>query len=108
MTAQTIRNLKLAPQRVERATDNWGIVSRQIKSGRANQPAASLTQLGWVLHGCCSSLSRPINTVHHLRPSDASDIELNDIVKRHFEIESLGVAPRKPSHDPEEGARVAR
>ncbi|GBP40325.1 hypothetical protein EVAR_86471_1 [Eumeta japonica] len=134
--AQTIRNLKLAPQRVERATvaacshltdiaenliydaaapciligqDNWGlIVSRQIKSGRANQPAASLTQLGWVLHGCCSSLSRPINTVHHLRPSDASDIELNDIVKRHFEIESLGVAPRKPSHDPEEGARVAR
>ncbi|GBP10056.1 hypothetical protein EVAR_77494_1 [Eumeta japonica] len=71
MTAQTIRNLKLAPQRVERATvaacshltdiaenliydaaapciligqDNWGlIVSRQIKSGRANQPAASLT-----------------------------------------------------------------
>ncbi|GBP89436.1 hypothetical protein EVAR_89140_1 [Eumeta japonica] len=82
--------------------DNWGlIVSRQIKSGRANQPAASLTQLGWVLHGCCSSLSRPINTVHHLRPSDASDIELNDIVKRHFEIE-LGVAPRKPSHDPEE------
>ncbi|GBP08374.1 hypothetical protein EVAR_77087_1 [Eumeta japonica] len=80
--------------------DNWGlIVSRQIKSGRANQPAASLTQLGWVLHGCCSSLSRPINTVHHLRPSDASDIELNDIVKRHFEIESLGVAPRKPSHD---------
>ncbi|GBP12287.1 hypothetical protein EVAR_75581_1 [Eumeta japonica] len=73
MTAQTIRNLKLAPQRVERATvacshltdiaenliydaaapciligqDNWGlIVSRQIKSGR--QPAASLTQLGWV------------------------------------------------------------
>ncbi|GBP48091.1 hypothetical protein EVAR_74596_1 [Eumeta japonica] len=76
MTAQTIRNLKLAPQRVERATvatcshltdiaenliydaaahciligqDNWGlIVSRQIKSGRANQPAASLTQLGWV------------------------------------------------------------
>ncbi|GBP53425.1 hypothetical protein EVAR_17500_1 [Eumeta japonica] len=50
------------------------------------QPAASLTQLGWVLHGCCSSLSRPINTVHHLRPSDASDIELNDIVKRHFEM----------------------
>ncbi|GBP61941.1 hypothetical protein EVAR_44997_1 [Eumeta japonica] len=136
VSTQTIRNLKLAPQRVERATvaacshltdiaenliydaaapciligqDNWGlIVSRQIKSGRANQPAASLTQLGWVLHGCCSSLSRPINTVHHLRPSDASDIELNDIVKRHFEIESLGVAPRKPSHDPEEGARVAR
>ncbi|GBO99072.1 hypothetical protein EVAR_417_1 [Eumeta japonica] len=72
-----------------------------------SRPAASLTQLGWVLHGCCSSLSRPINTVHHLRPSDASDIELNDIVKRHFEIESLGVAPRKPSHDPEEGAQPA-
>ncbi|GBP87123.1 hypothetical protein EVAR_59780_1 [Eumeta japonica] len=28
------------------------------------------------------------------------------IVKRHFEIESLGVAPRKPSHDPEERALV--
>ncbi|GBP48109.1 hypothetical protein EVAR_74614_1 [Eumeta japonica] len=134
ITDENRGNLKLAPQRVERATvaacshltdiaenliydaaapciligqDNWGlIVSRQIKSGRANQPAASLTQLGWVLHGCCSSLSRPINTVHHLRPSDASDIELNDIVKRHFEIESLGVAPRKPSHDPEERALV--
>ncbi|GBP06863.1 hypothetical protein EVAR_62946_1 [Eumeta japonica] len=132
-TAQTIRNLKLAPQRVERATvaacshltdiaenliydaaapciligqDNWGlIVSRQIKSGRANQPAASLTQLGWVLHGCCSSLSRPINTVHHLRPSDASDIELNDIVKRHFEIDPSAWL-RKPSHDPEERALV--
>ncbi|GBP07437.1 hypothetical protein EVAR_59282_1 [Eumeta japonica] len=48
------------------------------------------------------NLSRPINTIHHLQPSDTSDDELNDIVKRHFYTESLSVAPRKPSHCPEE------
>ncbi|GBP43715.1 hypothetical protein EVAR_29696_1 [Eumeta japonica] len=83
--------------------DNWGlIVSRQIKSGRANQPAASLTQLGWVLHGHCSSLSQPINTVHHLRPFNASNVKVNNSMKQHFKIESFSVAPHKPSHDPEE------
>ncbi|GBP64856.1 hypothetical protein EVAR_89935_1 [Eumeta japonica] len=59
---------------------------------------------GWVLHECCSSLSWPINTIHYLRPCDASDVKLNDIVKRHFDIESLSLAPSKPSHDPEERA----
>ncbi|GBP48636.1 hypothetical protein EVAR_28022_1 [Eumeta japonica] len=70
------------------------------------QPAASLTQLGWVLHGCCSSLSRPINTVHHLRPSDASDIEL---------ISLNGISKLNPSAwlrvnraTIQKGARVAR
>ncbi|GBP67619.1 hypothetical protein EVAR_98673_1 [Eumeta japonica] len=87
MTAQTIRNLKLAPQRVERATV---------------ATCSHLTDIAEnLIYDAAAPLSRPINTVHHLRPSDASDIELNDIVKRHFEIESLGVAPRKPSHDPE-------
>ncbi|GBP09127.1 hypothetical protein EVAR_77961_1 [Eumeta japonica] len=98
MTAQTIRNLKLAPQRVERAT--------VAACSHLTDIAENLIYDAAAPH--LDRLSRPINTVHHLRPSDASDIELNDIVKRHFEIESLGVAPRKPSHDPEEGARVAR
>ncbi|GBP03651.1 hypothetical protein EVAR_2406_1 [Eumeta japonica] len=72
--------------------ENWGlIVTKQIKSGRANQPAASLTQLGWVLHGCCSSLSRPINTIYHLRPSDASDIELNDVDVEMKKLKSINI-----------------
>ncbi|GBP79480.1 hypothetical protein EVAR_59154_1 [Eumeta japonica] len=109
MTAQTMRILKLAPQCVEHATvvvcshltdiaesliydaaapyiligqDIWGLIlSPQIKSGRANQPTASLTHLGRILHVCCSGLSLPINIIHHLRPSDTSDVVLNDIVK---------------------------
>ncbi|GBP44877.1 hypothetical protein EVAR_24790_1 [Eumeta japonica] len=109
-----MKNLKLTPQRVERATvvayphlkgiaenlisdaaapciligqDSYRlIVSPQVKSGRVTQSVASLTQLGWVLHGCSSSLSQPINTIHHLRPSCACDDELKEILKRHFDI----------------------
>ncbi|GBP92276.1 hypothetical protein EVAR_66419_1 [Eumeta japonica] len=109
MTTQTMKNFKLAPQHVECSTvvaysylkdiaesliydtaapcivigqDNWGsIVSQQIKSGRTNQSVLSLTQPSWVLRGCCSSLSRPINTIHHLRLSSTSDDELHNIIK---------------------------
>ncbi|GBP69345.1 hypothetical protein EVAR_53422_1 [Eumeta japonica] len=103
MTAQTIRNLKLAPQRVERATVAACSHLTDIAENLIYDAAAPCILIG---QDNGAFLSRPINTVHHLRPSDASDIELNDIVKRHFEIESLGVAPRKPSHDPEERALV--
>ncbi|KOB69670.1 reverse transcriptase [Operophtera brumata] len=35
--------------------DNWHIIiSRSVKSGARGQPAASLTELGWVLHGLYS------------------------------------------------------
>ncbi|GBP54134.1 hypothetical protein EVAR_46500_1 [Eumeta japonica] len=53
---------------------------------------------------CCSSPSRPVNTTHHLRPSDTSNDQLNNIVKQHIDIESLDVTPHKPSHDPAERA----
>lgn len=122
---RTVDNLKLSPQSVnekdiekyehlrklkaelayenERPSlligqDNWGlIVTRRIIKGRRNEPAASLTSLGWVLHGDSETNATTVNFVNHCRASRTEDIE--QMIKNHFDIESIGVQPRRPSND---------
>ncbi|XP_048479709.1 uncharacterized protein LOC125489110 [Plutella xylostella] len=67
------------------------ILIRENREGRANEPVASRTNLGWVLHGFVSS-SCKVNKefTNHLHHSEA-DVELHDLVKDYFRVDSLGV-----------------
>lgn len=131
MNAHTIDQLNLAPQKVDRelvmrcshlidiedelcydyakptvliGQDNWHLItSRQLKIGKKDDPVASLTKLGWVLHGKDSLSGRDVARVNHIRVSERDDPALT-LIREHFSIESLGVEPRRPKTDPNERA----
>ncbi|CAG9129221.1 unnamed protein product [Plutella xylostella] len=67
------------------------ILIRENREGRANEPVASRTNLGWVLHGFVSS-SCKVNKefTNHLHHSEA-DVELHELVNDYFRVDSLGV-----------------
>ncbi|XP_048483902.1 uncharacterized protein LOC125490011 [Plutella xylostella] len=83
--------------------DNWHlIISQDVKSGDRNKPVASLTRLGWTLHGCATFSTRPVIAVNHIRTT--REDKMDELIKHHFSIESLGVTPKTPSNDPEKKA----
>ncbi|CAG4973044.1 unnamed protein product [Parnassius apollo] len=130
ISVQTIKSLNLAPQSVSRellqrcshltpikdelmyerskptiliGQDNWHlIVTRELVSGGKNLPVASLTKLGWVLHGHISGGIKPIKIVNHI--STKKEEDMDKLIKDYFSLESLGVSARKPVNDPEERA----
>lgn len=68
--------------------DNWDlIVSRKILRGKPNEPVASLTSLGWVLHGCCSRNDSRVNFIGHCRTTSVVE---EAMTKRHFQLEATG------------------
>lgn len=88
--------------------DNWHlIVTRRLLQGKRDEPIASLTKLGWVIHGSAprSSVLMESNTVAVLyvnTPQCATisrtlspDNELHAMVKKHFEIDSLGITKKE-------------
>lgn len=81
--------------------DNWElIVSRTTRKGKKNQPVASLTHLGWVLHGSDGGAARQVNFITaHVNIQEDDNME--QLIKEHFAIESLGVQARRPSTDAE-------
>lgn len=113
--ARTMDDMSLAPQRLKRETiegyahlksladqlcydeqspklligqDNWGLIAaRRTRRGRRNQPVASFTQLGWVLHGLDNSNAKEVNflTCAHVSMREEA---LDRQVKEHFTIES--------------------
>ncbi|XP_063616322.1 uncharacterized protein LOC134789659 [Cydia splendana] len=84
--------------------DNWHlIISRQVIDGPPNLPVASLTRLGWVLHGPDRTRRAAVNFVGHARPKTADD-EALELMKQHFDIESLGVSQKLPRADPDQRA----
>ncbi|XP_072931828.1 uncharacterized protein [Epargyreus clarus] len=84
--------------------DNWElIVSRATRKGKRGQPVASLTYLGWVLHGSDGGASRPVNFVTCAHVSSKEE-NLEKVIKEHFAVESLGIQPRRPTTDIEERA----
>ncbi|XP_049885438.1 uncharacterized protein LOC126380224 [Pectinophora gossypiella] len=75
--------------------DNWElIVGTEVRKGKSGKPVASLTQLGWVVHGPVGTVSGPIEMVNCVQVSDAS---LHSLVKAQFELEAIGVSkvPRR-------------
>ena len=70
--------------------DNWHlIISREIREGKKNEPVASRTQLGWVLHGFSSSITKSNfpSFSFHLHQDD----DLHELVKDYFRLDSIGV-----------------
>ncbi|XP_023953383.2 uncharacterized protein LOC112057126 [Bicyclus anynana] len=83
--------------------DNWHlIVTRQIKAGHSSKPVASLTCLGWILHGCKTETPKPVVFINHTKAKEPEDI--NKLIKNHFDLDSLGITQRKPTNDPEQRA----
>lgn len=82
-------------------TDHWEyIVSRELRTGGANEPAASRTQLGWVVHGTVprSAIYSDESVLHIFTPDrrveekSIEDQQLHELVEAHFRIDALGVA----------------
>lgn len=128
--ARTIRNLQVSSQRVPQelvercphlsdikdhlayanakpriliGQDNWHLlITEETRRGDKNHPVASLTPLGWVLHGSqTTTLGRKIDFVSHV--TEAED-DLESLVKRYFEVDALCINPKRPKSDPEEKA----
>ena len=84
--------------------DNWHLLlSSEVRRGNKNQPVASLTPLGWVLHGSeTRTLGHSINFVSHITEEQEDNLEA--LVKQYFEMDALCINPKKPKTDPEEQA----
>lgn len=76
--------------------DYWFlIVSRQVREGRKNEPVASLTRLGWVLHGFAAGRSNGDDYGCHMH--EHHDDGLHELVKSYFKFDSIGIK-RDDSH----------
>lgn len=77
--------------------DNWELlVSQETRRGKSGKPVASLTELGWVVHGplgksLCDTSEQMLNCVID------STVDLHELVRKQFELEALGISevPRK-------------
>ncbi|XP_026331715.1 uncharacterized protein LOC113239063 [Hyposmocoma kahamanoa] len=138
--ARTVNNLKLARQTIDSScleyahlrgldrsevcynnikpgilvgADNWHlIVSRQLLVGGRREPVASLTSLGWTVHGTVPKVinSTANENVFHAytyradisRTCNDLDERLEDRMKQHFAIDSIGISKiAKPSRSEE-------
>ncbi|XP_047518171.1 uncharacterized protein LOC125058190 isoform X1 [Pieris napi] len=86
--------------------DNWHlIVSRKVYSGKKNEPAASLTRLGWILHGTApirSLMEDNERVLHCIKKAAEIDVyketideRLEAILKQSFAIDALGINNKK-------------
>ncbi|CAK1583274.1 unnamed protein product [Parnassius mnemosyne] len=93
-----------AKPRVLIGQDNWHLLlTSEVRKGDKNHPVASLTPLGWVLHGSQTrSFGRNIDFVSHIVEDPEENLE--DLVKRYFEMDALCIKPKRPKTDPEEQA----
>ncbi|XP_049886664.1 uncharacterized protein LOC126381183 [Pectinophora gossypiella] len=126
--ARTIENLQLSPQRIENddltechhlsdialqlvyeatpkiliGQDNWELLlATETRRGARHQPVASLTPLGWVLHGAHTrTIGHRINYITAPTPEDSMDEQL----RQYFAIESLAIEQKRPQSDPEQRA----
>nr|XP_049693327.1 uncharacterized protein LOC126053911 [Helicoverpa armigera] len=90
-------------------TDHWEhIVSRELRVGGPNQPAASRTQLGWVVHGTAPrTLVATEGGVLHIHERDMKgDNQLHELVEAHFKIEALGVTHKPRVSDADRRAQA--
>ena len=78
--------------------DNWElIVSREVRVGPLGSPAASLTLLGWVVHGSHASKQPEKHSLLHIGvlgddKKSQDDFELHELVKNYFSLEGLDIS----------------
>ncbi|KAJ8705579.1 hypothetical protein PYW08_012625 [Mythimna loreyi] len=71
--------------------DNWELlVGREMRRGKSGKPVASLTELGWVVHGPVGRGHRPVEDSVNCVVD--SNVELHELVKCQFELEAIGIS----------------
>ncbi|KAJ0181479.1 hypothetical protein K1T71_003564 [Dendrolimus kikuchii] len=103
-----------AKPRVLIGADNWHlIVTRKLLAGKKSQPAASLTLLGWTIHGSAPRglVTQGNDTVLHVRTWQDKEPrekdELFEIVKSHFDIDALGISNKvKPVAEEQRALKI--
>ncbi|XP_059061186.1 uncharacterized protein LOC131854079 [Achroia grisella] len=124
VSARTMKKLLLSPQTVSRGAiedcphlydiidqltyeegqptvllgqDNWHLLlAHEVRRGNKTQPVASLTDLGWVLHGTGAARARQqVHRISHLVDGQENEESIERLMKEHFALESLGVTPRR-------------
>lgn len=81
--------------------DHWHIITPQdLRTSTISKPVASLTALGWVVHGNLTATThRKMNATmvtidektHCRYEQETRERELNSLIKQNFDIEALGV-----------------
>lgn len=75
--------------------DNWHLlIADEMRTGRRDQPVASRTPLGWVLHGAQT------RTIGHKVNFIQDDVSMDEQLRQHFAIESMLITPKRPHSDP--------
>jgi hypothetical protein len=69
------------------------LVSKDFREGGFNEPVASLTKLGWVVHGKTRSKEDRDENVMTVCECQTVDDSLHDLVKQYFNIDSIGIRP---------------
>ncbi|GBP47840.1 hypothetical protein EVAR_43531_1 [Eumeta japonica] len=84
--------------------DNWPlIITRAVRGGRKSEPAASYTELGWVLHGGGVVQAHQVHCARWTpKQQEAAQIEV--LLKQYFDLDSLGIEPKRPASDPDQRA----
>lgn len=85
-----MNNLQLSPQAVPH-----DVIQACPHLHDRHLPAASLTDLVWVLHGTRRSDERDnIHRIHHVTTSDNEE-SMEHRMREHFSLESLAVKPKR-------------
>ncbi|XP_052740367.1 uncharacterized protein LOC128198521 [Bicyclus anynana] len=83
--------------------DNWHlIVTRELKAGNSTKPVASLTRLGWILHGRKSEKPKPVLFTNHIK--EISEDKINNITTTHKSLESIKIIQKITANDPNQKA----
>ncbi|XP_072932272.1 uncharacterized protein [Epargyreus clarus] len=79
--------------------DNYFLIAPlQIRHGNKQEPYATRCRLGWCIHGCLGLTHSSVNAhTFHLAHSEVHEHstvinELNDLIKKSFELDSIGVS----------------
>ncbi|XP_059058487.1 uncharacterized protein LOC131851945 [Achroia grisella] len=133
VSARTMKKLLLSPQTVSRnaiedcphlydiidqltyeegqptvllGQDNWHLLlAHEVRRGNKTQPVASLTDLGWVLHGTGAARARQqVHRISHLVDGQENEESIERLMKEHFALESLGVTPKRSYNEEEQRA----
>ncbi|KAG5869482.1 hypothetical protein JTB14_028578 [Gonioctena quinquepunctata] len=70
-------------------------VARKVIQSTENEPIATKTNLGWILHGGNSIEQEKQAYSFHICSSEISDISLHEMVKQSFTTDAFGVVPKK-------------
>ncbi|XP_075990375.1 uncharacterized protein LOC142986025 [Anticarsia gemmatalis] len=90
-------------------SDHWEhIVSRELRVGGPNEPAASKTQLGWVVHGTAPRhlMMKTENVLHVYKSERSENRQLHDFVEKRSKG-AAGTASEPRASDAEQRANAS-